>query len=247
MTLHYWPFQSVDADRPITEDLLRATFAGMFSTGVLVPFAATNSAAKVLSFNAGAAIIDGVLLAIDGPVSLDLTARAEASLYICARLDETARTVTIVATVTPLATGTTTDLVIGTATFTGPANYVFSGAAVTRSHPGGVIDADHLAAGAVTAEKLDDTGWLTAGIVRYRRVGPMVFCDWYRSATIAAGATATIGTLPVGYRPSVTTPVAIKGDLTKILHGTIGANGAIEVTNTSASAAVHFGAANFLI
>ena len=231
MAITSFPWASVGGDRPVSDAMDAAYYAAVHGNIVLHGLQPTVSGTNV-SVSAGTAVVQGRVVHVDAPVTLTPTVNTRARVVL--RLDLTNRTASVALSGTTTSypsltrTGSTWEMGLGTADTTGAL-------AVTDTRTNFDLCGIY------------DTGWLKTGIVNYRKVGKTVYCDWYRSTSIAAGAGVTIGTLPVGYRPANSTACAIKGDSNKVHHGVISIDGAISVTNTASTAGTHYGSATFVI
>lgn len=81
------------------------------------------------------------------------------------------------------------------------------------------------------AQLLADTGWLTSGNLKYRKIGLNV---WIKgSITSTSGAWSGITTLPSGFRPSETVSICLYADTTHYANISIGTNGYVEAKTDS--------------
>lgn len=80
-------------------------------------------------------------------------------------------------------------------------------------------------------DMLADTGWLTSGNLKYRKIGLNVWIKGSISST--SGAWSGITTLPSGFRPSETVSICLYADTTHYVNISIGTNGYVEAKSDS--------------
>jgi microcystin-dependent protein len=94
MSQFSFPWTSVGGDRAITSAHARALNAHLVSDGALAAFAGSTTGTS-LAITAGAAMVKGAYLNVDSGVTLELSSFA-ASVWLVARLDLTARSLSLV-------------------------------------------------------------------------------------------------------------------------------------------------------
>lgn len=113
---------------------------------------------------------------------------------------------------------------------------------------GAVISAADILAGLVVADDWTTFTTTPAGSGAYRKVGPFVEVTFETTANVSASASATIFTLPTGYRPSRMVTLAASGgvDGDREANGQIDTAGVISVRNNYSAATVVQGSAFFV-
>ena len=235
MTQYSYPWTAVAGDRTRTADTAADIYNSLNPTGVMDGLTCALSGGNV-TVSAGTANVEGRYYRNTATVTL--TPEASKKSYVVLRMDATSRDVSVA-----LLAGTNTAL--PTLTQTAALYEVALAAVDTTLVPATVTDTRYDASVCgVLAPRGLDSGWLVAGIVNYRKIGSTVYAQWYRNTNIAAGATVTVGTLPAGYRPTMTTAVSCSRALQ---GGTVSNTGVISITNSDSVATTHFGSVTFAI
>ena len=222
MAITSFPWASVDGDRPVTEAMDAAYFAGAHGNIVLYGLEPSVSGTDV-AVSAGMAVVQGRVIHVDAPVTLTPTVNRRARVVL--RLDLTNRTAEVALS------GTTT-----------------SYPSLTRNGSTwemGLGTADTTGALVVTDTRTDfdlcgiyDTGWLSFSVTGWttnaRRVGSTVFLNATRTSLVSNGATVTSPELvPASFHPSAITTLAARGSGGLVGVANISNAGIVTLTNRS--------------
>ena len=225
MAITSFPWASVDGDRPVTEAMDAAYFAGAHGNIVLYGLQPSVSGTDV-AVSAGMAVVQGRVIHVDAPVTLTPTVNRQARVVL--RLDLTNRTAEVALSGTTTSypsltrNGSTWEMGLGTADTTGAL-------AVTDTR------ADFDLCG------IYDTGRLTFNAANWtayvQRIGRTIQLRVDRNASTAAGASQTWDTgIPSYLLPTQTIVMAARGGGGTPASANISTSGLVTFTNNHTGA-----------
>jgi hypothetical protein len=254
MAEYSFPFTSNTGDRVITAAQQRALYAALVGSGILEQYAGSVSG-TTLSITAGAAIIDGAFHDAYTGVSISLASVVGTNANIVAKLDETARSITLVVKETdPVNAGGVHEVLVGTITKVGgiwqtpvfsnvlAVPFRFAEAAAVVAAAQADIDALQTAT--------EDTGWIASStgitattgwslsMAKYRRIGKVVsiYVQFKRTgAAVTVNADGNIANIQVGTLPAGITPSSYQS-----IHS--GSTGRVCTGNVSNDAGIYLAA-----